>query len=104
MAPVYGRAGVRHREAKWNAEIYILFNGWKKIKDYNPNGEDNQQYATADGMPSWVTLNLRTQFFVAKGISLLAGVENILDQNYRVFASGISAPGRNFVVTLKAGF
>jgi hemoglobin/transferrin/lactoferrin receptor protein len=104
IPPVYGRAGIRHREAKWNVEAYTLFNGWKKIKDYNPNGEDNQQYATADGMPSWITLNLRTQFFVAKGISILAGVENILDQNYRTFASGISAPGRNFIVSLRAGF
>lgn len=104
IPPVYGRAGIRHREDRWNIEAFALFNGWKKIKDYSNSGEDNQQYATADGMPSWVTVNLRTQFFVTKGISLLAGVENILDRNYRYFASGISAPGRNFVVALRAGF
>lgn len=104
IPPVYGRAGIRHSEEKWNIEAFALFNGWKKIKDYSNSGEDNQQYATADGMPSWVTVNLRTQFFITKGISLLAGVENILDRNYRYFASGISAPGRNFVVALRANF
>jgi hemoglobin/transferrin/lactoferrin receptor protein len=104
VPPVYGRTGIRHRQAKWNVEVFSLFNGWKKIKKYNPNGEDNQQYATADGMPSWITLNLRTQFFLAKEISILAGVENILDQNYRTFGSGISALGRNFVISLRAGF
>ena len=29
---------------------------------------------------------------------------NILDQNYRNFASNISAPGRNFIVTLRGSF
>lgn len=104
IPPVYGRAGIKHREDRWNVEAYALFNGWKKIKEYSASGEDNQQYATPDGMPSWVTVNLRTQFFATKGISILAGVENILDRNYRYFASGISAPGRNFIVTLRASF
>ncbi|MBL7726894.1 MAG: TonB-dependent receptor [Dinghuibacter sp.] len=104
VPPVYGRAGIKHRQAKWNAEVFTLFNGWKKIKEYNPNGEDNQQYATPDGMPSWFTLNLRTQLYITKQISALAGIENLLDRNYRVFASGISAPGRNFVVSLRASF
>jgi hemoglobin/transferrin/lactoferrin receptor protein len=31
-------------------------------------------------------------------------LENILDQHYKTFASGLSAPGRNFIVTLKARF
>jgi hemoglobin/transferrin/lactoferrin receptor protein len=31
-------------------------------------------------------------------------LENILDHHYKPFASGISAPGRNFMVTLRAAF
>jgi hemoglobin/transferrin/lactoferrin receptor protein len=31
-------------------------------------------------------------------------VENILDQNYRVFASNIGAPGRNLVLTVRGSF
>jgi hemoglobin/transferrin/lactoferrin receptor protein len=104
IPPVYGRFGIKHRQAKWNAELFTLFNGWKKIKDYSNSGEDNQQYATADGMPSWLTLNLRTQYNIAPKMTILAGVENILDQNYRLFASGISMPGRNFILSLRAGF
>jgi hemoglobin/transferrin/lactoferrin receptor protein len=104
IPPMYGRFGVKHRQAKWNAELFGLFNGQKKIKDYSNSGEDNQQYATVDGMPSWMTLNLRTQFFIHPKISVLAGVENMLDTNYRLFASGISMPGRNFILSLRAGF
>jgi hemoglobin/transferrin/lactoferrin receptor protein len=81
-----------------------LFNGWKKIADYHPNGEDNQQYATVDGMPSWFTLNLRGQFNLGNNVSAQVQIENLLDRNYRYFASGISAPGRNFIFSLKASF
>ena len=55
-------------------------------------------------MPAWTTLNLRTAYQFNKFVQLQFAVENILDQNYRVFASNISAPGRNFIVTLRGTF
>jgi hemoglobin/transferrin/lactoferrin receptor protein len=82
----------------------MQFNGWKKIKDYNPDGEDNGQYATVDGMPSWLTLNWRGSYTVKKYLTIQAGIENILDRNYRYFASGFSAPGRNFILALRTNF
>jgi hemoglobin/transferrin/lactoferrin receptor protein len=59
IPPVYGRVSVKHARQKWSAEIFTLFNGWKRIADYSHSGKDNQQYATVDGMPSWFTFNLR---------------------------------------------
>lgn len=104
VPPMYGRAGLKHTKTKWQGEIYGLFNGWKKVKDYSPSGEDNLQYATPDGMPSWVTLNARAVISIGKNLQTQLLIENILDRNYRYFASGISAPGRNFVLSLKATF
>jgi hemoglobin/transferrin/lactoferrin receptor protein len=72
------------------------------MEDYSPSGEDNQQYATPDGMPSWYTLNLKAGYQINRYLGIQAGVENILDHHYRNFASGISAPGRNIFVTLRA--
>ena len=34
-------------------------------------------------------------------LKLQAGVENIFDLNYRYFASGFSAPGRTFILSLR---
>jgi hemoglobin/transferrin/lactoferrin receptor protein len=82
----------------------MIFSGWKKIKDYNPDGEDNRQYATPDGMPSWFTLNWRVNYVFTKNLSLQGGVKNITDRNYRYFASGFSAPGRNFIISIRANF
>ena len=95
---------IKHTAQKWNAEIYSLFNGWKRLDDYNPYGEDNLQYATADGMPSWYTVNIRAGVSVIKPVLIQLALENIFDKNYRHFASGISAPGRNFVLSIKASF
>jgi hemoglobin/transferrin/lactoferrin receptor protein len=82
----------------------MLFNGKKDISDYSTSGEDNQVYAPTDGMPAWETYNLKTSFTIVKGATLFVGVENILDTQYRLFASGINAPGRNIYGGLKYSF
>jgi len=104
IPPSYGRIGLKHGTAKLNAELFSVFNGWKHIADYNLNGEDNEIYATKDGMPSWLTLNFSTYYAPTKSISVGFQIENITDLNYRYFASGISAVGRNYVLSCKYAF
>ena len=104
IPPVFGKGSLKYTHPGFETEGYVLFNGWKKIKDYNLDGEDNQQYATPDGMPSWFTLNWRNSFRISKMAQVQFAIENILDRNYRYFASGFSAPGRNYVIALRATF
>lgn len=104
IPPFYGKISINQSFKKGNASVYSLFNGWKKIKDYNPNGEDNQQYATPEGMPSWITINAKFEFNMGKQWQTQIALENIFDVNYRYFASGISAPGRNLTLALRKSF
>jgi hemoglobin/transferrin/lactoferrin receptor protein len=104
IPPVFGKTSLKYVHPKVETEFYILFNGWKRLKNYNLDGEDNQQYATPDGMPSWLTLNWRSSIHLTKKTLLQLAIENILDRNYRYFASGFSAAGRNFVVALRTRF
>ncbi len=104
IPPSYGRIGIKHGNEKWNAEVFSVFNGWKRIADYNLNGEDNEIYATKDGMPSWMTLNFASYYNPRKNISLGFQIENITDLNYRYFASGISAVGRNYILSCRLSF
>jgi hypothetical protein len=46
-------------------------------------------------------LNLRANYNINNQLSVQVACENITDQNYRMFASNISAPGRNFILTLR---
>jgi hemoglobin/transferrin/lactoferrin receptor protein len=103
VPPLFGKTSLTYSDKKFSTEIYGMFNSWKKIKDYNPDGEDNGQYATVDGMPAWFTFNWRGSYAFTKSLTLQAGIENIGDRNYRYFASGFSAPGRNFIIALRAG-
>ena len=104
IPPTYGRVGLKHDVNKFSAELFMVFNGWKSIKDYNLNGEDNEIYATKEGMPAWQILNINTNYQPTKKINLSFQIENIADLNYRYFASGISALGRNFVVQCRLSF
>ncbi len=101
IPPFFGRVGMKYEKHKLYGEFYVMFNGWKRIADYSPSGEDNAQYATAEGMPAWQTFNLRGSYELLKSLQLQVAIENIADAHYRTFASGISAPGRNVIVSLK---
>ena len=104
IPPVFGRSGIQYRRKRFESEAFLLYNGWKRLKDYNLDGEDNLQYATPDGMPGWMTLNFRVQVDVSKQIRIQGSLENLTDRNYRVFASGLSAPGRSWMITVRSGF
>lgn len=104
IPPVFGKTSLSFEYNKIFAEVFALYNGWKHLDQYNADGEDNAQYATSDGMPSWMTLNLRTSYKIKKQINIQFAVENLFDRNYRYFASGFSAPGRNFILALRVGF
>jgi hemoglobin/transferrin/lactoferrin receptor protein len=104
IPPVFGKFGVQINEKKIRGDFFVNFSEAKKIAEYNPFGEDNQAYALPTGMPSWYTVNARITYQFNKLIGVQLACENILDRNYRVFASNISAPGRNFIATLRWNF
>ncbi len=104
IPPMIGKTSISYEHNKLLTSIFIMYNGWKKLNKFNADGEDNDQYATADGMPAWVTANWNGSYQINKQIQLQLAVENIFDRNYRYFASGFSAPGRNFIVALRANW
>jgi hemoglobin/transferrin/lactoferrin receptor protein len=102
IPPLFGRTGLTCQYKKMRAEIWSMYNAEKPIKDYRLGAEDNESNAPETGMPSWYTLNIRGGYQLNQHLRLQLAVENILDTNYRLFASNISAPGRNIQVTLRA--
>ena len=104
IPPMFGRLAVSYRKGKANGEIYGLYNGEKKIEDYRLGTEDNERYATPEGMPAWYTVNVKGSYDIQEGMTVNAGVENVLDTKYRMFASGVNSAGRNVYVSLRASF
>ena len=90
-------------------DLYAQYNSKMDYKDLPlVDRTDNAPYAKdANGLPfvpGWYTLNFKAGVYINKYVSVNAGVENITDQLYRSYSSGISSPGRNFIVSLKAHF
>jgi hemoglobin/transferrin/lactoferrin receptor protein len=104
IPPFVLRMGLEYTHGSFRSDFFVMYNGWKRLKDYNLNGEDNLQYATPDGMPAWMTLNWRVSYKAPKNITIEAGIDNLLDTQYRVFASGINGPGRNLFGVLRYSF
>lgn len=104
IPPTFGRIGLNYTTSKLYAEVFSNFNGWKRLDNYSISGEDNLQYATPVGMPSWYTLNVRASYTINNVFTLQAGIDNIMDLQYRQFASGINSPGRNIFGTLRVKF
>ena len=117
IPPIFGQAEINFARNKFEASLNFRFNGRKKAKNYNvtegidrieltpeiaPNADDirNQYY----GVPFWAVLNFTTGYRLSRNISLQVACDNIFDRHYVEFASGISAPGRNFSFSVFANF
>ncbi len=101
IPPVFGRTSLLYHISKFTVEAYMDYNGWKRIGDFSPLGEDNESEATLHGYPSWYTFNINTGYRISNNVQLQFAIENIFDTFYKSFASGVAAAGRNFIVTLK---
>ncbi|MGB3083675.1 MAG: TonB-dependent receptor, partial [Saprospiraceae bacterium] len=54
--------------------------------------------------PAWYTLNFKAMYQFHQHLSVSTGIENLTDQRYRPYSSGLVAPGRNFILSFKAQF
>ena len=104
IAPLFGQTSIIYKNKNVDGEFFVRYNAKKTSNDYSPSGEDNAAYSadkTKGYMPGWFTLNIRLGVNITKNLRLNAACENITDNRYRVFASGINAPGRNIIISLR---
>ncbi len=104
IPPFFGSIAVGYQNKIVKTEFNNIFSAAKKLVRYSPSGEDNLQYAPANGSPAWNIFNIYTEFTLQKKYKLQINVENLLDLQYRTFASGINSPGRNFNIAFRKFF
>ena len=106
IPPVFGQVSATRRLGRYTVGAVCRFNGAKRWDDYAPAGSsDNEDLAIAEvGTPAWTVYDLTVDVTLGKRLTAQAAVENVGDLHYRPFASGVGAPGRNFVVSLRGAF
>lgn len=103
IPPMFGNTTILFKYKKHSLEFYSFYHLNKKWEDMDLNGSDNHTEAITNvGFPGWYTLNVKLGVNISPSVNINFAVENILDIQYKQFASGISAPGRNFVVSARA--
>ena len=104
IPPAFAKSLFKIKTGKLEYKLWGIYTRGKDIEDMNSSGVDNEDLGTEEGYPSWWTLNTSAQYKFNDNLKLQVSIENILDQHYRTFASGISAPGRNIVISLRSSF
>lgn len=104
VAPLFGQVSISYKIKKFETEAFMQYNGAISAANLPPSERAKTQLYTTDGALAWQTYNWRMAYHFSPSISLNASVENLLDLHYRPYSSGISAAGRNFVVSLSAHF
>jgi len=100
IPPFYGKSEVIFDKSKLKLRLAYRFNGAKKLKDFG-GSVDNPELATPEGSLAWHTWNMYNTYSISDKYSLSFAIENILDIHYRTFSSGVSAPGRNFILSAR---
>lgn len=108
-APWFGMSRLTYTASKLSLQFYAAYQGERKFEDmaFEEQGKPEIYAADANGnpyAPSWCTLNFKSMYQFMENLSVSAGIESITDQRYRPYSSGISAPGRNFILSFRANF
>ncbi|MFN3916460.1 MAG: TonB-dependent receptor plug domain-containing protein [Flavobacteriales bacterium] len=108
-APVFGATRITYTKDRLKADLYGMYSGEVTFLNLAPDeltkpflyakDENGNPYS-----PAWFTLNFKIMYQLAEYMMVSGGVENIADLRYRPYSSGIVAPGRNFIVALRANF
>ncbi len=107
VSPLFGSTGISYTAHKIRLEVYANYNGEISYENLTSSERDKPyMYSTNSNgnpySPSWVTLNLKGFYQINKKLQVDFGIENILDNRYRPYSSGIVSPGRNFIIALRA--
>ena len=104
--PAFGNTHLVWKNKDLTLDAFAVFNGEFSFEDLTPSEASKDYIYAKDNkgnpyVPSWYTLNLRSQYQLNENTTITVSMENITDQRYRPYSSGISAPGRNIILALK---
>ena len=106
VAPYFGNTHLIWTNKHLKFDLFAAYNNELSFNQLAPSEiEKDYIYALDENgnpySPSWYTLNFRTQYQINKSTTITASIENMTDQRYKTYSSGIAAAGRNFILALK---
>lgn len=108
-APWFGISRLSLLTSGLNLQFYAQYSGEVSYENLSEEGRATDYIYAIDAngkpySPSWYTLNVKALYPINEHFTLSAGLENLSDQRYRPYSSGIVAPGRNMILALSVKF
>ena len=108
-APWFGVSRLNYLANGLNLQFYAQYSGEVSYENLSEEGRATDYIYAIDAngkpySPSWYTLNFKALYPIDDKFTLTGGVENLTDQRYRPYSSGIVAPGRNVILALSLKF
>jgi hemoglobin/transferrin/lactoferrin receptor protein len=108
-APFFGVSRLNYKANKLQMEVNLAYQGKRDFEDLPEEEKDKTEFYALDEngnafAPSWYTLNFKALYKLTDTFDVSGGIENLTDQRYRPYSSGISGAGRNFILSLTAHF
>lgn len=108
-APWFGVSKLTYDAPDLDLELYANYQGERAFEDLADEEQGKTEIYAADEngnpySPAWYTLNFKANYQLTDVFSVQTGLENITDQRYRPYSSGLSGPGRNYILSLTADF
>ena len=108
-APWFGVTRFIYKYRKLNLELNAQYQGERTNENLSVTEQGKTDIYALDEngntfAPSWYTINLKVMYQFHDNFTMSGGLENITDQRYRAYSSGLSGAGRNFVLSLIANF
>tara|TARA_R110002050_G_scaffold94765_1_gene197056 strand:+ start:35541 stop:37949 length:2409 start_codon:yes stop_codon:yes gene_type:complete len=106
VAPYFGNTHLTWTNKSVKFDFFANYNNELSFNQMAPSEKEKDYIYALDVngnpySPSWCTFNLRTQYQLTNSTTLTASLENISNQRYKTYSSGIAAAGRNFILSLK---
>ena len=108
-APFYGSTHLHYAKNKVQMELYSMYSSEIAYKDLAPSEQAKTDIYAKDAAglpysPSWHTFNLKGAYKIDNMVTVSAGWENITNQRYRPYSSGIVAAGSNVIISAMVNF
>ena len=108
-APLFGVTNLSYSEGDLSLVFYAQYSGGKTYEELPQEEQAKTEIYAIDQdgrpySPAWYTLNFKALVHFEKNFTITAGLENLTDKRYRPYSSGIVAPGRNFILSVRLGF
>ncbi len=108
-APVFGATRLNYQKSNLKLQLYANYQGKRTYEELSIDERNKDEIYAKDKngnnySPSWYTLNFKSMYEISDNLKFTVGIENLTDQRYRPYSSGISGAGRNFILSITAKF